>query len=193
MRQERSQTSSLYQQAMGPVFAQLPASLQQFHSLAGSHVLHGSVEVGAPASFAARWLARCLGTPLTAQKGPIRFELRAVGASEVWTRHFPGQTMQSRLTVERGQVVEKLSAARLGFALNGSAGQLEMRLVWLRFFGVPCPRWLLPSIVAEETATPGRLHFRVQASSPFVGMVTSYQGHLELPGSDLASEKRIPS
>ena len=63
-------------------------------------------------------------------------------------------------------------AARLGFALRGSPEKLEMQLVRLHFLGVPCPRWLLPAIVAEETATTGRLHFRVQASLPLVGVVT---------------------
>lgn len=172
---------SLYQQAMGPDFAQLPATLQRFHALKGSHVLSGWAEVGSPASFPAKLLAWCLGTPLKTQQGPIRFELRADTASEIWTRHFPDKIMESRLTHVDGHIVERLGAARLGFALMGSAEKLEMQLVRLHFLGIPCPRWLLPAIVAEETATTGRLHFRIQASLPMVGVVTSYRGHLELP------------
>ena len=169
---------------MGASFAQLPASLQRFHTLNGSHTLHGAVEVGAPASFAAKLIARCLGAPLQAVKGPIRFELRADPASEVWTRHFPGKTMASRLMLDSGQLVERLGAARLGFELRASPEKLEMKLIRLHFFGVPCPRWLLPAIVAEETATAGRLHFHVRASLPLVGLVTSYHGYLDLPIAD---------
>jgi hypothetical protein len=170
---------------MGTQFAQLPLPLQQFHALTGNHVLSGWAEVGAPPSFLAKFLAWCLGAPLKTQKGPIRFELRAGAASEVWTRHFPDKTMESRLTLVGEHIVERLGAARLGFALRGSPEKLEMQLVGLHFLGVPCPRWLLPAIVAEETATAGRLHFRVQASLPMVGVVTSYRGHLELPGGEL--------
>jgi len=177
-------SASLYQQVMGAGFAQLPASLQRFHTLGGSHTLFGAVEVGAPASLAAKLIARCLGAPLQAVKGPIRFELRADPASEVWTRHFPGKTMASRLMLDSGQLVERLGAARLGFELRASPEKLEMKLIRLHFFGVPCPRWLLPAIVAEETATAGRLHFHVRASLPLVGLVTSYHGYLDLPIAD---------
>jgi hypothetical protein len=166
---------------MGAEFARLPAPLQQFHALTGRHVLSGWVEVGSPASLPARFLAWCLDAPLKTQKGPIRFELRAAAASEVWTRHFPDKSMESHLTLVGGHIVERLGAARLGFALRGSPEKLEMQLVRLHFLGVPRPRWLLPAIVAEKTATTGRLHFRVQASLPMVGVVTSYRGHLELP------------
>ena len=172
---------SLYQQVLGTDFALLPLPLQQFHSVEGALVLDGWVEVGAPGSPAARWLAWCLGAPLDARQGPIRFELQADSAQEVWTRHFPGNVMQSRLTIAAGLVVERLGFARLWFELKGGPELLEMRLVRLRFLGVPCPRWLLPAVVAEESATPGRLHFRVQASLPLVGVVASYRGHLELP------------
>ena len=176
---------SLYQQVMGTTFGLLPFALQQFHSLAGKHVLSGWVEVDGPATFPATCLAWCLGAPLDTQRGPIRFELQAGATSEVWTRHFPGKTMESRLTLVGTRLVERLGATRLAFALNGGPEKLEMQLVRLHFLGVPCPRWLLPSIVAEETASAGRLHFRVQASLPLMGVVASYRGHLDVPAGEL--------
>lgn len=172
---------SLYQQVMGADFLLLPAPLQHFHALAGRHELRGWAEVRAPASFVARVLARCLGAPLQAQRGPIRFELASSAVAEHWVRHFPWKTMESRLGLASGRIVERLGAARLSFALLASADKLEMQLVSLHFLGVPCPRRLLPAVVAEETASPGRLHFRVQASLPLVGEVAGYHGHLELP------------
>ena len=172
---------SLYQRVMGSDFLQLPAAVQQFHSLQGASVLHGWVEVQPPATFAARCLARCLGAPLAGEQGPIRFELAADGVSELWVRHFPRRTMQSRLESAAGRIVERLGAARLTFALHATPQRLQMQLLGLRFLGVPCPRWLLPAVVAEETASPGRLHFRVQAAVPLLGVVASYRGHLDLP------------
>jgi hypothetical protein len=54
----------------------------------------------------------------------------------------------------------------------------------MRFLGVPCPRWLMPRIVAEETGNEGRLHFRVAAALPLVGVVASYRGHLDLSAEE---------
>lgn len=177
-------TLSLYQQVLGTEFTRLPSPLQRFHALEGAHVLSGWVEVKAPASLVARALARCLGTPQNAQQGLIQFELKADAGEEVWTRHFPGKTMKSRLTHATGHIVERLGSARLWFALKGDSEMLKMELVRLRFLGIPCPRWLLPAIVAEETATPGQLHFRVEASLPLIGMVASYRGYLKLPDGE---------
>lgn len=172
---------SLYQQVMGPEFDRLPAPLRRFHALEGRHLLVGRVQTEAPRSWPARLLARSLGTPLTAQEGAIHFELEAGEASELWTRRFPAKVMRSTMTVRAQRIVERLGPARLGFVLKGSADKLEMQLAGLHFLGIPCPRWLLPRIVAQETATAGRLHFHVQASLPWIGTVTSYRGHLELP------------
>jgi hypothetical protein len=172
----------LYRQALGADFLRLPEPLQQFHSLQGHHELSGWVEVTAPASFGARVLARCLGAPLEATQGPLRFEVESRPGSERWVRRFPGKTMESHLTRTGALLVERLGAARLAMALQAHPDKLEMQLVGLRFLAVPCPRWLLPTIVAEEVASAGRLHFRVQASIPLLGTVASYRGHIDLPG-----------
>lgn len=173
-------TASMYEQAMGESFDRLPRAVQRFHKLAGLQELHGWVDTDAPSTLAARLLALCLGTPLRATSGPIRFELRAAPEAETWTRHFPSQKMTSRMRLDARRVVEQLGVARLTFELCEAEGRLEMRLMGLHFMGVPCPRWLLPEVIAEETGQNDRLHFRVQASLPVIGIVTSYRGHLSL-------------
>lgn len=172
--------ASMYEQVMGESFARLPPALQRFHTLAGSHRLHGWVDTDAPSTAAARLLALCLGTPREATSGPIRFQLDATPTAETWTRHFPSQTMTSHMRLDARRIVEQLGAARLTFALCEAEGRLQMRLIGLRFLGVPCPRWLIPRIVAEETGDADRLHFHVQASVPLVGTVASYRGHLDI-------------
>ncbi|WP_309246587.1 DUF4166 domain-containing protein [Ramlibacter montanisoli] len=138
------------------------------------------MEADAPASAPARLLAWCLGSPQRAHQGRLRFELDANPDAEVWTRHFPGKTMRSRLS-GGPLLVEQLGPARLTFALAAADPGLVMRLVRLQFLRVPCPRWLMPHIVAEESGTGGRLNFRVHASVPVLGTVASYRGYLELP------------
>ncbi|MCY7389072.1 MAG: DUF4166 domain-containing protein [Burkholderiales bacterium] len=171
---------SMYERVMGESFGRLAESVQQFHRLVGKHELTGMVQVDAPKSILAILLARLLGTPLSANEGPIKFKLDARPSEETWTRHFPSNVMTSHLQLRNGQLVEKLGAARLTFALLENNGRLNMQLRRLQFFGIPCPKWLMPIVVAEETGFDGRLYFHVRAEVIFVGVVASYQGYLSL-------------
>jgi hypothetical protein len=174
---------TLYERAMGDRYARLPAAVQHFHRLQGRVVLHGSVETFSPTSSLGRWLARFLGTPRQDTAGPIRFELDASPDHESWTRRFPSQRMTSHMRWVQGRIEERLGAARLTFELSAEDGALTMKLIRLRFFGVRCPRWLMPHVVAEERGEGDALHFRVSASLPLAGVVASYHGHLVLQRS----------
>jgi hypothetical protein len=79
-----------------------------------------------------------------------------------------------------GHVEESLGSARLTFSMVPTEGRLSMQLAKMRFFGVPCPTWMLPRIVAEERGIDDQLHFHITAELPFVGRVASYRGHLEV-------------
>lgn len=171
---------SMYEALMGDAFERLSPPVKQFHRFAGQHTFSGQVEVHAPASLAASILALCLGSPLRASTGPIRFELNAQPDVEVWTRHFPASKMRSTLTKVRGRAVEYLGAARLTFELLEARGALEMRLERLHFLGIPCPAWLIPQITAIETGDGDKLYFRVQAAVRLIGTVASYNGHLTI-------------
>jgi hypothetical protein len=179
---------TLYEQALGIRYAVLPAAVQQFHRLSGHCVLHGWVQTEAAGSLLAQVLARCLGTPRGASKGPLQFELLASEDTESWTRNFPQQTMCSTLQRVNGQLEEKLGAARLRFELQAEPDALRMQLVGLRFLGLPCPIWLMPRITAMETGHEAQLHFEVTAAWPLVGIVASYSGHLDLKGTEMAKD-----
>jgi hypothetical protein len=172
---------SMYETVMGESFGQLAPAIQRFHRLSGEHTLHGWVTTQAPASIAAKLLARLIGTPLKATTGPIRFHLDAHPDREVWRRHFPTQTMESTLRLCDQHIEEHLGPSRLKFVLLESRGSLVMGLDSLRFLGIPCPGWLLPKIVAHESGDDTTLHFNVQATLPIIGVVASYTGHLVIP------------
>ena len=177
---------SLFERVLGARYGELAPALRRFHRLAGRHELHGEVETDPPATALGRALAGLLGSPRRATTGPIRFELEATPARETWTRHFPGRTMASRMAFADGRVVERMGAATLTFALATDGGSLHMRLERMRFLGIPCPAWLRPRIVAEETGEGERLHFRIEAHVVGVGQVVGYRGWLRLPDATLA-------
>lgn len=166
---------------MGEAFGRLPAAVQRFHRLRGAWTLTGQVHTQPPGSALARLLAWALGTPRKASAGAIRFELEAAPGTETWTRHFPAHTMRSTLRLVGSEVHEVLGASQLRFRLRGTPEGLEMQLVGLRFLGLPCPRWMLPEIVARETGEGRQFQFEVSARVPGIGQVVAYRGHLELP------------
>ena len=173
-------TASLYETVLGERYTQLASAVQAFHRIAGRVALHGEVETEPPASRMARWLAWCIRTPRTPTHGPIRFTLDATTTEETWTRHFPHHTMRSTLSLHQGLIMERLGAVRLFFALEAEHGVLRMRLEGLRFLGVPCPAWLRPAVVAEETGDGDHFQFNVRASVPLLGVVAAYRGYLDL-------------
>lgn len=188
-----SDAPGLFERVLGAGYGRLARPVQRFHRLTGRHVLHGWVETDAPATWLARGLAWCVGTPRRAVRGALRFELDVRPHGESWTRVFPSQAMQSQMTRDGGLVVEKLGPARLWFELSENRGQLEMRLVRMRFAGVHCPGWLLPQVTALEwgggAVAPGlppvdALHFHIQAALPLAGVVTCYRGHLLLAAEE---------
>lgn len=178
-------TASLYETVLGVQYAQLAPAVQAFHRMAGLVALHGEVETEPPASRVARLLAWCVRTPRTRTRGPIRFTLDATATEETWTRHFPRHTMRSTLSLHEGRVMERLGAVRLFFALEAEHGTLRMRLEALRFLGIPCPAWLRPAVVAEETGDGSHFHFNVRASVPLLGVVAAYRGYLDLTTMEL--------
>ncbi len=171
---------SLYETVLGARYAQLAPAVQTFHRMTGAVTLHGEVETDPPASRLARGLAWCIRTPRTSTRGPIRVTLDAATMEETWTRHFPRHTMRSTLSLHEGRITERLGAARLFFALEAEHGVLRMRLEGLRFLGVPCPAWLRPAVLAEESGKGDRFHFNVRASVPLLGVVAAYRGYLDL-------------
>jgi hypothetical protein len=178
--------TSLFERALGARFTALAPVLQRFHGLSGHHELHGVVETDPPASAIGRALAWCLGSPRQAASGALRFELDAAPDAETWTRHFPARTMRSRMQLVDGRVVERMGVARLVFALDEVDGGLRMRLQSLRFLGIPCPAWLRPRLVAEETGKGDRLCFRIEAAVTGLGRVVGYRGHLVVPDETAA-------
>lgn len=172
--------TSLYQQIMGADYATLAAPLQRFHQLSGHHVLHGWVDIAPPASWLTKLLA--LGTPTQGASGPLRFDLQTQADTQIWTRHFPGKTMSSRLSLQGPHLQEHLGIARLAFGLRASNGSLNMELKSLRVMGLACPAWLRPKIIALESGEGNdQVRFQVSATLPLIGLVASYSGHLVVP------------
>lgn len=174
-------STGLFRQAAGAAYERMHPAVRAFHDLQGSVELQGEVATEPPQGWMATVLAVLLGTPRRGDRGAIRFELRGDAEAQEWIRHFPGRTMRSRLRGQGDRVVETLGPVRLVFTIREENGSLVMQLDALRCLGMPCPRWLLPTIHARETGSGSRLEFDVRATLPLVGQVAGYKGWLRIP------------
>jgi hypothetical protein len=171
---------SLYRQVMGEDFHLLPSELQVFHSTVGRVTLSGQCTVIGPNTVIGKLMGWVFALPKTTDKTHFSFEIEANTTAETWRRHFPGRLMTSRMSMIAGRLVERLGPVDLHFRLKTDSGQLVMLLERVIFCGIPCPGFLLPSVIAAETASPGKLHFNVAARLPLVGLLSEYRGFLNV-------------
>lgn len=177
---------SLYRQVMGADFDSLAHELQVFHGTAGKIKLSGRCSVTGPRTLAGKLMGWVFSLPKTIEEATLLFELDADAHQETWRRHFPNRMMVSRMRVIAGTLVERLGPVDLHFQLKADNGKLIMLLNGISVAGIPCPKFLIPSVIAEETASPGKLHFNVAARLPIVGLLVAYQGFLNIAPTEVA-------
>ncbi|MET0857288.1 MAG: DUF4166 domain-containing protein [Telluria sp.] len=180
-------SDSVFRQVLGPDFNLLAAELQRFHSLAGRFELTGKLTVKGPHSIAGRLVCAMFALPQTTTESNFRFELDAGAKQETWRRHFPGRLMVSKMRVGADVLVERFGPINFHFRLQADQGQLNMLLQSVTVFGIPSPRFLMPTMRAQETGAQGKLHFSVSAHLPLVGLLAEYRGYLDIEGEDLAA------
>jgi hypothetical protein len=173
-------TGSLYRQVMGPDFDLLPDELRFFHSIKGETRLSGRCSITGAQTLPGRLLGWVFSLPKTTEDASFLFELEADMHQETWRRHFPNRMMASRMHVASGTLIERLGPVDLHFRLKADSGKLAMLLSGISVAGIPCPKFLIPSVIAEETASPGKLHFNVAAHLQLIGLLVAYQGFLNL-------------
>ena len=163
---------------LGAESDKLPRTIRELHSHHGTVDYIGEAIVLAPQNILAKGIAFLLGAPKRAGIGPIRFQRVATVGEERWIRYFSTCTMTSTMKIAGGVLIETLGMSKLHFELVATDKMLQMRLTRMLFCGIPCPAWLRPRIVAEETETDHRFCFNVEARVLFAGRVVGYHGFL---------------
>ena len=177
--QSAARDTPLFASLLGPAFAQLPEPTQRVHDARQLKELAGRCEVQRGRGPLAWLLGVATGLPRASGDVDVRVQIRRTDRGEVWTRHFGGQRMQSRLWSEHGLLCERLGMATFRFQLD----MVDQRLVWrlrsVRALGVPLPLAWFRGVAAEEGVEGGCYVFRVSASLPGVPLLVAYSGWLE--------------
>lgn len=109
----------------------------------------------------------------------MRVRFVAEDGRERWERSFGPWRMPSWQWQDGEHLMERLGAVTLRFAIDCDSSGLSLRLVQVRFCGIPLPKILHPCVQATESAADGHtFRFDVAASMPLIGLVVHYEGEL---------------
>jgi hypothetical protein len=168
----------LYQRVMGETFAQLSEPVRAMHEVFGDGGAKGEAVVSRGNSAVARLVAKMFGFP-PAGRHSLYVSFEEENGVERWTRDFSGQSFSSRLSEEKGHLVERFSAFRFSFDLPLRGNGLSMEIRRWSLLGVPMPLFLAPRSTAYEWAEGDRFHFDVSIALPLIGLVVHYRGWLD--------------
>ncbi len=169
---------SLYQHVMGPEFKQLPASIENLHSVIRNAGFHGTAQVTSGKNPLARLAAKIFGFP-SAGRHDLRVHIQVDEKGETWTRSFSGKNFSSRLQKTESHLTESFGPFQFRFNLPVTANGLAMEMAGWKFWLVPLPLFLAPRSRASEWDEDGRFHFDVPIALPVIGLMVHYRGWLK--------------
>lgn len=176
-RVEEQEITALYPSVMTD-HDRLHPEIRSMHAVTGIHTASGRASVRRGRSPLASLICTIFGFPPEANDIPVRVEMERRGETETWTRTFGDSRFLSVLSAAPEGVVERFGPFRFAFRLIEKDGDLRMMPSGWTAFGVPMPKFLMPSGIARESAENGRFTFDVPIVMPLVGTVVHYRGWL---------------
>jgi hypothetical protein len=133
----------------------------------------------------ARMLVQLLKLPPAGEDIPVRLTIKSTKGRERWHREFAGHLFITDQRAGGGLLVEEFGPASICFRLEVTDGSLvyhqiksALRVGPLR---IPIPGPLFPRINARESVpASGRgTHVKVSVTHSLIGLLVSYEGHIE--------------
>ena len=172
-----------YCRILGSSFDTLPPRVQQLHASEAARRWRGVAEVRRGKSPLARLAAAIIGFPKAADAVPVTVAFTPEAGGERWTRDFGGRKFSSLQHAGTGRndrlLVECFGPASFAMALVVEDDRLKLVPRRWSLFGVPMPRFLMPSGPCFETDADGKFQFNVDIRLPVAGLVVAYRGELE--------------
>ena len=171
--------ATLFQQALGASFFNLPEALRRLHGVRGSVRYAGIASIERGRNPLGRLCARIAGLPRPMVDAPTTVEFVADAKGETWRRDFGGTRMQSRLAFKDGLLRERLGPLQFRYLLHAGEGAIWWQVVGVRVFGLlPLPAGWFEGVQCREREHEGRYEFLVDARLPLAGRIIRYEGWL---------------
>lgn len=169
---------------LGEDYAELPAALQDLHSVATQRNWYGEASIqrgrGVFASIAG-WIG---GFPPESTQTRVEIEMIRTPDGETWIRKFGSKSFRSSLRIGqyRGRTVlmEQFGLFRFAIDLSRDGDRLRFPVLAVHVVGLALPKILRPiSDTSEFVDAEGRPCFDVRITLPIGGLVAHYSGWLE--------------
>ena len=170
---------TLFQQALGAAFFNLPETLRRLHGVRGTARYAGIASIERGRGLLARLCARIAGLPKPMRDAPTTVEFVVDAKGETWRRDFAGTRMQSRLRCKDGLLYERLGPLQFRYVLHAGDGAIWWQVAGVRLLGLlPLPSGWFAGVRCREREHQGRYEFLVEAALPLLGPVIRYEGWL---------------
>ena len=174
----------LFPVALGDSFTALPLPLQHLHTVLSERRWIGEACVERGEGLLSRLIALFAGFPSASDKTPIEVLMSRTDKAEAWTRIFGSKVFRSYLSpagaASTGVIIERFGLLKFTIALSVNDGVLEYPVTDGTCFGIPLPKFLLPSSQSREYVdAQRRACFDVKISLPIAGRIVSYRGWLQ--------------
>ena len=175
---------TLFQQALGAAFFNLPDSVRRLHGVRGNARYAGVASIERGRNPLARLCAAVAGLPKPARDVPTTVDFATDARGETWRRDFGGARMQSRLAFKGGRLRERLGPLQFRYLLHARDGAIWWQVTGVRLLGLlPLPAGWFDGVRCREREHEGRYEFLVEARLPLAGLVVRYEGWL-VPAGD---------
>lgn len=165
-----------------------------FHRGGRNRSYAGHVEVTVGSSWIAKTLLRLGNFPQKGGSVVTRLDVTCNGSETKWLRRFGDHETMSLLCfdLQSGLVIERMGHLEMRLSPSLDKGRMLTKVVSLRCFGVPIPKWIIPSGDAVETEVKeGRIGFDIQGKLPLLGTLIRYRGEFFVPLTDAVPPEPI--
>ena len=161
----------------------LPAGVRVVHDRQAPREFHGLSDVEGGRNPLAWLVARIMGLPRPGAAQRLVVRLEPDGTEEHWTRVFENSTFRSTVFARGRRLHERVGIAEFEFKPVATADGLRLDTTAMKVFGIPLPRFLLPTIRSfDRELEDGSFGFDVEARLPLIGRLVHYRGRLAPPG-----------
>lgn len=170
----------VFEQILGPAFAQLPKAVRAFHGRQGDFKVHGRAAIDRGSNPLAKLIAFVFGFPGAAEDVPVTVEVSATPTGEIWRRTFGEKSFQSELKAGTEcfeyLLEERFGPLRFGIALVSEADRLRWVMRRVTCLGLALPGFLLPRGEVFESGEAEDFRFHVEIALPLIGLIVRYRG-----------------
>jgi hypothetical protein len=171
---------------LGPTLQCFDEPVRAMHAIADARVVFGYTDIDCGTNPLAALVGWFFGFPAPGRALPTAITVVSDGACEIWHRRFANQPILTRLEPGRSAQPTIVERFRFGVAFDlkvlNCRGRLRFEVLGMRVCGVPMPRWIWPTLNAEEYEESGGFRFDIDIGTRCTGRLIRYHGWVRAGG-----------